>query len=76
MLPAFKEGDFVLVNNWFNKLNINDVVILKLDKYLIKRITKINNNKYFVEGDNKKESKKLLPVTKKDIVGKVIKKII
>ena len=79
MLPNFKEGDFVLVNKLFFKLNDNDVVVFKNgSKFLIKRIKKIENHEIYVEGDNRrlsKDSRHFGPITKKQIIGKVLIKI-
>lgn len=80
MMPLFKEGDTVLVHKlscFFKKPKVKDVVIVKTKdrKYIIKRIAKIANNKYFVLGDNLKESKDSRHfgwVLRKDIVGKVM----
>ena len=50
-------------------------VVLKREKYIIKRIAKINKDKVFVEGDNKKDSLdswKFGWVYRKEIVGKVV----
>jgi len=44
-------------------------------KFLIKRISKIDGEKYFVSGDNKKDSmdsRRFGWILKKDIIGKVI----
>ena len=81
MEPTFQDGDAVLVNRlsyFFKKPKIGDLVVLKREKYIIKRITKIKDNKIFVEGDNKKESidsRGFGWVDRKRIVGKVAYKI-
>ncbi len=76
MLPNFKEGDFVLVSRIYFPLKIGDVVVFRHEnKYLIKRISKIEGKKYFIAGDNKQESAKLPAISKKEIVGKVWKLI-
>ncbi len=83
MSPTFKSSDIVLVNrlSYIGKVpKVGDIVALKDPrdkKILIKRISKIKNNKYFVSGDNKSESTDSRAfgwVTKKDIIGKVILK--
>lgn len=52
MLPTLKQGNIVLAVKK-RKYKINDIVIVKInDKEVIKRITKINNNLVFLEGDN------------------------
>lgn len=81
MEPTFKDGDMVLVNKlsyFFIRPKIGNVVVLKRDKYIIKRIKKIDEDRFFVVGDNKKEStdsRKFGWIKKKDILGKVILKL-
>lgn len=85
MYPAFKSGDVVLVNKlayFFRKPKIGDIVVLKKEKDIIKRITRVNpsadGNNFFVIGDNKKEStdsRSFGWIFGKEIVGKVILKI-
>lgn len=81
MTPAFNVGDIILVNRFsyfLNKPKIGDVVVLKREKFIIKRIAEVEKNKIFVMGDNKKESKDSRSfgwINKKEIVGKVIFKI-
>lgn len=81
MNPTFNAGDKILVNNlsyFLSKPRIGDVVVLKREKYIIKRIAKVENNKFYIIGDNKKEStdsRSFGWVNKKEIVGKVILKI-
>lgn len=80
MYPTFKSDDIVLVNKlsyFLNKPKIEDVVVLKREKYIIKRIKKIDGGRFFVVGDNKKEStdsRKFGWIGKKDILGKVVLK--
>ena len=81
MEPEFQDDDTVLVNRlsyFFKKPKIGDVVVLKKEKYIIKRIKKVKDDKVFVEGDNKKESidsRGFGWVDRKRIVGKVVYKI-
>lgn len=81
MQPDYQKGDMVLVNKLayvFKPPKINEAIILKNPKdkvFIIKRINKIKNNKYFVLGDNSKEStdsRSFGWISKKEIVGKVI----
>ena len=76
MNPSFTEGSFVLVWTWFKDLREGDVVIARSQKRLIiKRIKKVKNRKYFLVGDNEKEStdsRSFGFVKKKDILGKVL----
>ena len=84
MFPAYKSGEVVLVDCIVYKvfgLRVDNIIVLKHpynNSYIIKRITKKNNNLYFVRGDNKNEStdsKNFGWISKKDIIGRVIMKI-
>lgn len=81
MNPTFKEDDVVLVNRlayFFGTPKVGDIIVLKRQKYIIKRIAAIKKEQVFVIGDNKKESadsRKFGWIDKKEIVGKVILKI-
>lgn len=79
MESTLLQGQSVLVSSipfLFSKPKIGDIVaIRKSDKVFIKRITKIHGDKYFVSGDNKKDSldsREFGFVEKKDILGKVV----
>jgi signal peptidase I len=88
MEPYLKQGDRVIVNKCsylFSSPKIGDIIIFKSknrkdskdkqdNKTYIKRIIAINNNKFSVAGDNKKDSKKLEPISRDEIIGKVIMK--
>ena len=87
MSPYLNPGDLVII---FRTKNIkkNDVVVFERNEdFYIKRLTKIENDstsprlqgasKYFLEGDNKKESidsRKFGWVDKNNIIGKVVYK--
>lgn len=81
MTPTFRHGDVVLVNRLsyiFTKPKIGDLVVLKRKKYIIKRISQVSREEFFVLGDNKVESidsREFGWIKKKEIVGKVIFKI-
>lgn len=81
MNPTFKSGDSVLVNRFsyfFNKPKIGDLVVLKREKYIIKRIARIKDNRVFIVGDNKSEStdsRSFGWLNKELIIGKVMFKI-
>ena len=81
MSPTLNHGDEVLVNRLsflFFKPKIGQVIALRDPrdkKVLIKRISKIQAKKYFVEGDNKQnstDSRKFGMIEKSDIIGKII----
>ncbi len=81
MRPSYKNGEQVLALHFFKNLKINDVVVLKnphknvKEKYIIKRIAKVSKEKYFVLGDNSRESTDSRAfgwIEKKDIAGKVV----
>ena len=60
MEPTFKTGDILLCNTLKNP-EIGDIVVIRPfiavgEKYIIKRITNIKDDKIFVEGDNKDNS--------------------
>lgn len=76
MEPLLKEHSVVLVSSipyFFSLPQVGDIIVLKKkDKLFLKRIKKRENNKYFVEGDNKKDSLYVGWIERKDIIGKVI----
>lgn len=89
MEPFLKNGQTVLASSipfLFSKLKSGDIVVFKYkNKVFIKRIakvkptfTKVSVGKYFLEGDNRKDSldsKKIGWIDRKDIIGKVVYKI-
>ena len=79
MEPTLSSGDIALVSSipfLFPNPKIGDIIAFrKNDKIFVKRIAKINREKYFVKGDNIKDSldsKNFGWINKKEIVGKVI----
>ena len=82
MLPTFKEGESIIALRYlFSKPKVGDVVIFSHTTppfLFLKRIVKINKNKIWVEGDNKKvsiDSRKFGHVEVKNVIGKVILRI-
>ncbi len=82
MKPTFSEDDSVLVSSvplLFGKPNKGDVVVFKkYGRHYIKRIKKIKDGKYFLAGDNKKDSldsRRFGSVKRKQIKGKVLFKL-
>lgn len=62
MLPTLADGQYIIGESLaykFHNPKIGDIVVLKSPDNisLIKRIADRKSDKYFVEGDNKKESK-------------------
>lgn len=82
MFPSLKNGNFVLINPAFEP-KIGDIVLaahpFKKSVKIIKRIKEINaDNRYFLIGDNPKEStdsRSFGTIAKKDILGKVEAKL-
>ena len=82
MSPFINENDFIIVSSipfLFKKIKINDIVAVSYNnKVLIKRITKIKDKKFFVNGDNQKDSldsNKFGYISKEQILGKFLFKI-
>lgn len=79
MEPLIKEGSFLLASSLpflFRKPKNKDIIFFRSQgKTIVKRIIKREQNRYIVEGDNTSDSKKFGPVSRKDILGKVILKI-
>lgn len=90
MEPGIKEGSTLLVSRYhyfFKKPKEGDVVVIRLnptlqgstftkEKYMIKRIQKIDGDKIFVVGDNEAESvdgRKFGWISIDCVVGKVIR---
>ena len=84
MSPTFVNGDKILISYipyLVKVIKEGDIVVAKSPKdniNIIKRITKIKNNLYYIEGDNKKFSKdsdNFGYINKNDILSKYIFKI-
>ncbi len=80
MHPCYKEGETVLINKFAYLLSspkIGDVIVIidpRDSRFILKRIAKIAQKKYFVLGDNEKESTDSRTfgwIIKKQIIGKV-----
>lgn len=76
MEPVIKSGQEIIISGLpylFSSPKKNDVVAFKeKQKFIVKRIKKIENGKYKVSGDNKKDSKEFGWIERKTIIGKVI----
>lgn len=77
MLPTLKPNDRVIISSFFfSHPKVNDIIVFKLkNKPLVKRIKKIENNKIFIDGDNKEDSLKVRCITRSEIIGKVFYKM-
>lgn len=84
MFPTLKAGEVVLASPLpylFIKPNVNDIVVClnPQDKHvIIKRIQAIKEKRFFVVGDNYKEStdsRSFGYIARKDIIGKIIYKL-
>jgi len=75
MEPAIKNGNFVLGSSipyLFSSPKKEDVAFFRKDgKVFLKRINKIMKNKFFMAGDNSKDSINVW-IDRKEILGKII----
>ena len=75
MEPHIKDGDFVIAFPFFRPKAGNLVVFKQDDKLMLKRVMAVHEKeKYWVEGDNKKESKDSRHfgwISKKQVLGTV-----
>lgn len=78
MQPGLNEGDRAIVFRWaylFSKPKAGDVVVFhgNDDKTYVKRIAAAAaEGEFVVEGDNREDSKKVPPVRRSAIIGKVV----
>lgn len=76
MEPKIANGSFFLASSipyFFNNPKVEDVIVFKnKNKNIVKKIIKIKNRMYFVEGLNKSDSLKFDPIKRKEILGKII----
>ncbi|KKQ15690.1 hypothetical protein A3E66_05425 [Candidatus Daviesbacteria bacterium RIFCSPHIGHO2_12_FULL_37_16] len=76
MVPTLNPGQFVIASflpYLFSPPKVNDLIIFKSDKkFIIKRIIKVESEKYKVEGDNTLDSKDFGEVDRSKILGKVL----
>jgi signal peptidase I len=79
MEPVLKNGSFFIVSSLpylFINPTIGDIIIFKSEnKIIVKSIYKIENGKYYIQGINKKDSKKFNSLEKTEILGKLIFRI-
>jgi nickel-type superoxide dismutase maturation protease len=55
MEPTYRAGDVLIGSSW-RRLKLGRVIVAHTDKPLIKRLTKIEDNKLWLEGDNSQQS--------------------
>ncbi len=77
MEPTLKQNQTVIASSipyFFMKPKVGDIVILQRERCIIKRISKISGDNFFVQGDNKAstDSRDFGWINKKEIIGKVI----
>lgn len=79
MLPTLKPGQDILCFTWayvFFKPKIGDIVVIRQGgREIVKRIQKRDDHRFFVIGDNRKEStdsREFGAIGKSKIVGKVL----
>lgn len=78
MEPTLVEGEYLSCNTSSKAkkaIKVGDIIVFKRDGYaVIKRVTKIFRNAYFVIGDNKKhsiDSRQYGSILYKDVIGVV-----
>ena len=76
MHPTLKPGGRVIVSSIpyiFSKPKVGDVIAFRYtNKMLIKRAVRIEEEKYYLRGDNKSDTLKTEPILKNEILGKMI----
>lgn len=79
MEPVLKNGSFFVASSFpyfLSSPRINDIVIFNFNKKLVvKRLVKINEGKYYLDGDNKFDSLPVMSLDRKQILGKLIFKL-
>ena len=72
MLPTLEPGDQVLVLRWF-PAHRGQVVVARLgNRFMIKRLLKIEDGQVELAGDNPEADQRLYLVPRREIVGVVI----
>ena len=76
MSPKIKDNSFFVASSIpyiFYKPKTGDIILFKNNnKNIVKKINKIENDRIFVKGENKLDSKEFSPILKNEIMGKVI----
>lgn len=55
MLPTYRPGDVLLGWRWFRPRR-GDIVVVRRDRLIIKRVSHVNVEGVFIEGDNPRRS--------------------
>ena len=79
MQPSIKDGSRVVAFVWaylFSRPKVGDIVVFRGNdnKEYVKRVVVANKNEFVVEGDNKEDSRKMPPIQKESMIGKVVAK--
>lgn len=78
LFPLFKEGEVVLCIKIFSfsKIKINDIIVFNNKDYglMIKKVKEINENGYFVQGENPSsiDSRNFGELQRKELLYKII----
>ncbi len=79
MEPTIHSGAYVLANCLKPKVRPGDIVVIRYPKegiIMVKRVSSINGDEVFIQGDNPKESldsRHFGAVKSGDVIGKVIR---
>ena len=78
MLPAIRDGDYVIAIGWHGRVRRGDVVVLMHPAgtmLLVKRVDAVDAESVYVVGDNlaeSKDSRHFGAVRRKSLLGKVV----
>jgi signal peptidase I len=76
MMPLLRPGQEILVSSipyWFKDPKAGQIIAFKDgNKFIVKRVLKVEDGKFQVSGDNKKDSKEYGWIEIDKIIGKVI----
>ena len=76
MEPKIKNGSFFIASSIpfiFSNPKIGNLIVFKYkDKIIVKKIVKIEKDRYFIEGENLHDSKKFESIKRQEILGKVL----
>jgi phage repressor protein C with HTH and peptisase S24 domain len=76
MSPKIKSGSFFIASSIpfkFRSAKKGDIILFKTsNQSIVKRIDRIKEDRFYLKGDNKLDSKNYLPISKKEIIAKVL----